>query len=354
MRLPYLIEKEFNQIRRDAFLPKLLFMFPILQLLILPLAANFEMHNINLSIVDEDRSETSRRLTEQVLSSGYFNGISQEASYADALRHIEENTADIILHYPPHMERDMQKEGTAEVLVAANAVNGTKGGLGSSYLAGILTQADGTAMPVRFLNNPHLDYRHYMVPGIIAFLLTLIGGFVSALNIVSEKEKGTIEQMNVSPIPKHIFLLSKLIPFWIIGFVELTLAFLVARVAYGLVPEGGYAVLYLFAGIYLLFATGFGLAISSISNTQQQAMFTAFFFLIIFALLSGLFTPITSMPQWAQRMTLLNPMRYFVEVLRMVFLKGNTIADLGGHFLAAACFAIATNTLAIVGYRKKE
>lgn len=353
MILPYLIEKEFKQIRRDHFLPKILFILPIMQLLILPLAANFEMRNINLSIVDEDRSETSRRLTEQVLSSGYFNGVSQDASYADALKHIEDNTADIILHYPLHMERDMKKDGTAEVLVAANAINGTKGGLGSGYLSGILTQAEGGAMPLRFLNNPHLNYQRYMVPGIIAFLLTLIGGFVSALNIVSEKEKGTIEQMNVSPVPKHIFLLSKLIPFWIIGFVELTLAFLVAWVAYGLVPEGDYIVLYLFASVYLLFATGFGLAISSVSNTQQQAMFTAFFFLIIFALLSGLFTPITSMPEWAQRITLFNPIRYFVEVLRMVFLKGSGLADLSRHFFVVACFALGVNALAVVGYRKK-
>lgn len=192
-----------------------------------------------------------------------------------------------------------------------------------------------------------------MVPGIMVFLLTIIGGFLSALNIVSEKEKGTIEQINVTPVPKTLFLLSKLIPFWIIGFILLTIGAIVAWIVYGLVPIGNMGIIYLFAAVYLIAFTGFGLAISSISSTQQQAMFTAFFFLIIFAQLSGLFTPISSMPEWAQDMTLLNPVRYFVEVMRMVYLKGSTFADLSGHFIIVCLFALFFNVMAVVSYRKK-
>ncbi|WP_347288079.1 ATP-binding cassette domain-containing protein [Parabacteroides distasonis] len=175
----------------------------------------------------------------------------------------------------------------------------------------------------------------------------------SALNIVSEKEKGTIEQINVSPVPKSLFLLSKLIPFWVIGFVLLTVAILIAWLIYGLVPEGSFGVIYLFAAVYLIAFTGFGLAISSFSSTQQQAMLTAFFFLIIFALLSGLFTPISSMPEWAQKITLANPVRYFVEVMRMVYLKGSGFADLRGHFVIVCLFAVFFNLLAVISYRKK-
>lgn len=362
--LRYLLEKEFKQIRRDRFMPKMIFMIPLMQLIILPFAANFEMRNINLSIVDNDHTVTSQQLADKVLSSGYFRLTDVSVRYDEALTSVERNESDIILEIPPRFEQDLGKEGGAEVLIAANAVNGTKGGLGSSYLASIIQrfnhekgfspEASGRGVRVTNLFNPHLNYKVYMVPGIMVFLLTIIGGSISALNIVSEKEKGTIEQINVSPVPKSLFLLSKLIPFWIIGFVLLTVAITVAWLVYGLVPAGSFGVIYLFAAVYLVAFTGFGLAISSFSSTQQQAMFTAFFFLIIFNLLSGLFTPISSMPEWAQKVTLLNPVRYFVEVMRMVYLKGSHLSDLRGHFLVICLFALFFNALAVMSYRKKE
>lgn len=325
--LRYLLEKEFKQIRRDRFMPKIIFIIPIMQLIILPFAANFEMRNINLSIVDNDHSVTSMQLVDKVLSSGYFRLTDRSDRYDEALTSVESNESDIILEIPSDFERDLGKEGRADVMIAANAVNGTKGGLGSSYLSSIIQDFNrekgfasmGSGRGVASINlfNPHLSYKIYMVPGIMVFLLTIVGGSISALNIVSEKEKGTIEQINVSPVPKSLFLLSKLIPFWVIGFVLLTVA------------------------------------ISSFSSTQQQAMLTAFFFLIIFALLSGLFTPISSMPEWAQKITLANPVRYFVDVMRMVYLKGSGFADLRGHFVIVCLFAVFFNLLAVISYRKK-
>lgn len=362
--LRYLLEKEFKQILRDRFLPKIIFLIPMMQLIILPFAANFEMHNINLGVVDNDHSETSRQLIDKVVSSGYFRLTDSSASYNQALSSIESNASDILLEIPVNFEQLVIREGHADVLIAANAVNGTKGGLGSSYLStiiqdfnrekGFTPETPGSGICVTNLFNPHLNYKNYMVPGIMVFLLTIIGGFLSALNIVSEKEKGTIEQINVTPVPKSLFLLSKLIPFWIIGFILLTISMLIAWVIYGLVPLGSLWTIYLFAAIYLIAFTGLGLAISSISSTQQQAMFTAFFFLILFALLSGLFTPISSMPEWAQTITRLNPVRYFVEVMRMVYLKGSQFSDLSGHFLVICLFAVLFNVLAIVGYRKSS
>ncbi|MFR9545591.1 MAG: ABC transporter permease [Rikenellaceae bacterium] len=353
MVLKYLIEKEFKQIFRDKFLPKILFIMPVLQLLILPLAANFEMRNINIAVVDEDHTTTSRLLTERVAASNYFNFVDSYSSYNEALASIENLSSDVILQLPRGLEKDITNNGFRAVLIAANAVNGTKGGLGSSYLSSIITNSNIQANTI-YLNNPHLNYKYYMVPAIIAFLLTLVGGFVSALNIVAEKEKGTIEQINVSPIPKHIFLSSKIIPFWVIGMVELTLGLLVAWGVYGMIPEGSYLTIYLFASIYLLFCTGFGLAVSSVSATGQQAMFSAFFFLIIMALMSGLFTPINSMPEWAQNITILNPMRYFVELLRSVFLKGGVLTDFTTHFIAITIIATVVNLCAIWGYRKRS
>ena len=361
--LRYLLEKEFKQIKRDSFLPRIIFLVPLMQLIILPFAANFEMKNINLSIVDNDHSVVSQQLVDKVLSSGYFRLSDVSAQYDEALATIEDNTSDIILEIPVDFEKQLGKEGQAEVLIATNAVNGTKGGIGSSYLSSIIQNfnsekgfgPDREQIGILSSNlfNPHLDYKNYMVPAILAFLMTIIGGFLSALNVVSEKEKGTIEQINVTPVPKSVFLLSKLIPFWVIGLVLLTIGIFIAWLVYGLLPVGNAGIIYLFAAVYLIAFTGFGLAISSVSSTQQQAMFTAFFFFIIFILLSGLFTPISSMPEWAQKLTLFNPLRYFVEVMRMVYMKGSTLADLSVHFIIISFFAVFFNVLALVSYRKK-
>ena len=360
--LRYLLEKEFKQIMRDRFLPRIIFILPLLQLIVLPFAANFEMRNINLSIVDNDHSVVSRQLPDKVLTSDYFHLTDYSPDYNHALSSIESNAADIILEIPSRFEEKLGRDGQADVLIAANAVNGTKGGMGSSYLSSIIQDfnqekgfvAGGLQSGIRSTNlfNPHLNYKNYMVPGIMAFLLTIIGGFLSALNIVGEKEKGTIEQINVTPVPKALFLLSKLIPFWIIGFILLTISAIIAWVVYGLTPVGNFGIIYLFAAAYLIAFTGFGLAISSISSTQQQAMFTAFFFFIIFILLGGLFTPISSMPEWAQHLTQFNPLRYFIEVVRMVYLKGSHFADLTGHFIIICLFAVCFNVLAVVSYRK--
>lgn len=362
--LRLLLEKEFKQIKRDSIIPRLMIIMPVMQLIILPFAANFEMKNVNLAIVDNDRSVVSTRLTDKIASSGYFKLTTFENSYESALPFMEKNNADIILEYPPAMEKGLGKEGSVTVSLTANAVNGTKAGLGTSYLASIIGQYNleqvslDEAVPIKIasthLFNPHLDYKAYMVPGIMAFLLTLVGGFLSALNIVAEKEKGTIEQINVTPVPKSIFLLSKLVPFWIIGLVILSLGLLVSWLIYGFIPSGNVLIIYLFAAIYLIAITGLGLAVSSISATQQQAMFTMFFCTIIFALLSGLFTPISSMPEWAQTITLFNPIRYFVELMRMIYLKGSLLVDITNHLLIVCGFAVFFNALAILGYRKKS
>lgn len=353
--LKYLLEKEFKQIIRDSFIPKLIFIVPIVQLLVLPFAANFEVKNINLAVVDHDRTQHTRRLTEKIISSGYFDLTSEYSSYREALSSIEANVSDIVLEFPLNFTRRLVTDGKSNVLIATNTVNGTVGGLGSSYLSSILSEENiNTAVRVVNYFNPHFSYRNYMVPGIIVFLLTIVAGFVSALNIVREKEIGTIEQINVTPVPKGIFLLGKLIPFWAIGFILLTISMVVAWLVYGLFPVGSLGIIYLFAGVYLVIFTGFGLTISAVSSTQQQAILTAFFFLIIFALLSGLFTPISSMPEWAQKFTLFNPVRYFVEVMRMVYLKGSGWADLWPSFVILLLFAVVFNGLALLCYKKSS
>lgn len=366
--IKYLLEKEFKQMLRNPMLPRMLLVFPCIILLVLPWAANFEIKNINLSVVDNDHSPYSTRLIQKAGASEYFRIVDVSDSYKEAMESIEEGKADIILEIPPHFERDILKSGTARVLISANTVNGTKGGLGSSYLSNIIHDYAGEIKPSdnsiisepkieidtqgRF--NPHLDYKKFMVPALMAQLLMMLCGFLPALNIVSEKEFGTIEQINVTPVSKFTFILAKLIPYWIAGLIILTIGILLARVVYGLSPAGPLWLLYFFALLFIVVISGMGLVVSNYSQTMQQAMFVMFFFLIIIMLMSGLFTPINSMPQWAQTITILNPLKYFIQVTRTVYLKGSSWGDLTAQFTALLIMAATLNTWAVFSYKKNS
>jgi len=367
--LRFLIEKEFKQIARHPFIPKLIIGFPVMMMLVLPWAATFEIRDVNLSVVDGDHSTYSTRLVQKITSSGYFRLSDVSNTYPEALQSIENHTSDLILTIAPGFEHDLVREGFVKVMIAANSVNGTKGSMGTSYLASIirnfaddLRREQGAmqgagVIPVidmvpQYRFNPHLDYKVYMVPALMVMLLTMLCGFLPALNIVSEKEVGTIEQINVTPVRKFHFILAKLIPYWVIGFVALSISFALAALVYSLYPVGSLLIVYCFASIFVLVVSGFGLVISNYSSTMQQAMFMMMFFVIVFILMSGLFTPIRSMPEWAQKMTIINPLRYFIEMMRMVYLKGSTFIELRFQFVALAIFAVFFNLWAVLSYRK--
>jgi ABC-2 type transport system permease protein len=369
MMLKYLIQKEFKQIFRNSFIPKMIFGLPLMAILVFPWAANQEITNINVAVVDKDHSSYSERLTNKIAASTYFNLISVSNTYEKALNQVEDGKADMILELPLHFEKELVTQGFTNVMLAANAVNIMKGGLGSNYMSGILKDfADeirAEHISISEINslsrivpqnrfNPFLDYKIFMVPALVTMLLTLICGFLPALNIVSEKEIGTIEQINVTPVKKSLFIFSKLIPYWIIGLIVLSLSLGLAALVYGLIPEGNILTIYLFALIYILVVSGLGLIISNYSATMQQAMFLMFFFLIILILISGLFTPIASMPNWAQTFTLFNPLRYFIEVMRMVYLKGSSLVHLSNQLIALLSFAVVLNSWAILSYRKSS
>ncbi|MFV0419733.1 MAG: ABC transporter permease [Dysgonomonas sp.] len=367
--IKFLIEKEFKQIFRNSFLPRLIFAMPVVMMLVMPWAANQEVKDINLSVVDNDHSTYSERLVNKMVSSGYFRLTNVSSSNEDALQSVESGKSDIIVEIQPDFEENLIREGVGRVMISANAVNGTKGGLSSSYMAAILNDyareireeqsqmAANSILPVidivpqnKF--NPYLDYKVFMIPAIMVMLLTMLAGFLPALNIVSEKETGTIEQMNVTPVNKFVFILAKLVPYWIIGFLVLTICFGLAAFVYKLIPVGSLWTIYLFASIYTLVVSGMGLVISNYSATMQQAMFVMFFFIMILVLLSGLFTPINSMPGWAQTVTIFNPLKYFIQVMRMVYLKGSALSDLTTQIIALASFALLLNVWAVLSYKK--
>ena len=193
-----------------------------------------------------------------------------------------------------------------------------------------------------------------MVPGILSVLVTIIGMFMSGLNLVREKELGTTEQLNVSPIKKYQFILGKLIPFWIIGLTELVFGLTIAWIVFSLPVNGSLLLLIGFAGLYLTGILGLGLFISTIAHTQQQVMFMNFFLMLIFILMGGIFTPVESMPEWAQTINNLNPVYYFMRIMRQVILKGSEFSDLIKECTALTILGTLFLSMAIWRYRKTE
>jgi len=369
--LRFILQKEFRQIFRDKTIIAMMFALPIIQLVILPLAANFEVKNINVALVDLDHSTYSQKLINKIASSGYFRIVGNSVSYLEALTLIEKNDADIVLQIPAGFERNLVREGSQQVNMSVDAINGTKASIGGGYLTAVIADFNrslgvNTKVPDNSVAaqpaiiditysawfNPRMEYKYYMVPGILVLLLTLIGGFITALNIVREKEIGTIEQINVTPIKKWQFILGKLIPFWFVGIIVFTVGLLAMYVVYGIFPEGSIPVLYLFAAVYLIALLGFGLLISTFSNSQLQAMFVAFFFMMIFMLMSGFFTSIDSMPGWARQMSNLTPVTHFIKVVRLIVLKGSGLSHVKMELFYLIGFAIALNSLAIYNYKK--
>ncbi len=368
--LKFLLQKEFRQIFRDPMILRLIFVLPVIQLVVLPWAADYEIKNIKLSVTDLDHSAYSRQLVSKITASGYFQLTHYSNSFQESFQQIENDKADLILEIPAAFEKQLIKESEAKLFIASNAINGVKGSLGSAYLQNILMDfnrevrlewiqlprfSPQTQIEVTSSNwyNPSMNYKYFMVPGILVLLLTIVGAILSAINIVKEKEIGTIEQINVTPVKKHHFILGKLIPFWVLGLLVLSIGLLIARVVYGIIPVGGFLPIYVFAAVYLLAVLGLGLLVSTYVSTQQQAMLISFFLMMIFVLLGGLFTSIDSMPVWAQWVTRFNPVSYFIEVMRMVVLKGSTLSDIRMHLLIMAVFAIVLNTWAVFSYRKR-
>lgn len=368
--LKYLLEKEFKQFKQNSFLPKLVVVFPMFALLIFPLVANFEINNINVSIVDNDHSGYSKELVQKINASEYFNVKDITSSYSQALINVELNKSDIILEIPSQFEKRLIRENESSVFISANAVSGTKGGLGSAYLASVvsdfnsqirtklLPEAGISASPMEFIPqfryNPRLNYKTFMVPAIMVMVMAMICGFLPALNIVIEKENGTIEQMNVTPVSKLHFVLSKLIPYWIIGFIVLTICMIVSWLMYSLIPKGSIFTMYLFVSIFILAFSGFGLVISNYAKSTRQAMLMMFFFIMSFVFMSGLFTPVKNMPGWAQILSNFSPIKYIIQVFRMVYLKGSGFIDLLPQFFSLCGFALFFNLWAIISYRKTE
>ncbi|WP_026838336.1 ABC transporter permease [Gillisia sp. JM1] len=366
----YIIQKEFRQIFRNKGMLPIIFILPILQLVILSNAATYEVKNIKFAYIDNDHSSYSRELIEKFNASTYFSVLTDFSSEAKASSAMLKGEVDVLLVIPPYFERDLQKEKYTDLGVTINAIDGAAAGVENVYVNQIvqsfnkklkvelLQPEDALITPVNitsipsFWYNETLNYKTFMVPGILVLLVTMITLFLSGMNIVREKEIGTLEQINVTPIKKSQFIIGKLFPFWVIGMGLLSIGLLIAKLIFDVPMLGSLSLMYLYTSIYILVVLGIGLFISNFTDTQQQAMFIAWFFVVIFILMSGLFTPIESMPGWAQIITEFNPIKYFVEVMRMVMLKGSSFQDILPQFLKTLLYALIMNGLAVWSYKK--
>lgn len=364
MILKYLIRKEFTQIRRNAFLPRLIILFPIAVMCVMPWVMNMEVKNVKVEVVDYDRSTRSQRLVHRLEASHYFLFQGQKVTYREALEDIEHSRADMVMVIPRNFEKRHER-----VLIAANAVNGTKGAMGSAYLSQIIMtevsaehllegilpqQIPVPSFSTLLLYNKYQNFKFFMIPALFAIVMMLMTGFLPTLNIVAEKEAGTIEQINVTPVSKWSFILAKLIPYWIISLLVITTCLLLAWLIYDVTSAGPLWLIYVLVLLLALFFSSFGLIISNYSDTMQQAIFVMWFFVIIMLLLSGLFTPSRSMPFLAYATTYINPMSYFIEAVRTVFIRGGHLQSIWHQMLVLLGISLFMGGWAVKSYKKNS
>jgi len=363
----FIIQKEFLQLLRDKKILIMSFAVPIIQLVILVNAATFELDNIHLALVDKDYSPTSKKLVAKFANNDYFR-LKQYKSRNKANESLHNSTNNAILVIPNDFEENITRRGKGAIQININAINQNQAGIAKIYITTVIKdyiikkvqrtiyrqnlKQKSIVSRVSYWFNQKLKYSNFMVPGILSVLVTIIGMFLTSMGIVKEKERGTIEQINVTPIKKHQFIVGKLIPFWIVGILELFFGIILGLLIFHIPIRGSVFLIFLSAAIYLIVVLGLGLYVSTITNTQQQAMFVTYFFMLIFILMSGLFTPIENMPFWAQRLNTLNPLRWFVRIMRMLFLKGSTFEQIGKFLLILTLYALAMISLATWQYDK--
>jgi ABC-2 type transport system permease protein len=366
----FLIYKEFLQIFRNRTMLPVIFIVPVVQLVILVEAATMDMKKIDYVVVDMDMSTLSKQLIQKIESSPFFFQKEATFSIGEAEELMLKNKADLIIHIPENFEKDLNSGHQADIQLMIDAINGMTAGLINGYATSIITSFNQellkdmgsnvfVSLNQKTINseftywyNSQLVFKNYMVPGILVILVTILGMFLSALNLVREKEMGTIEQINVSPIKKYHFIIGKLVPFWAIAMFDLGFGLALGKLLYNIPIEGSLLLLFSFASIYLVTALSFGLLLSTVSNSQQQVMFLAFFFMITFVLMSGIFTPAESMPHWAQQVNRINPLAYFMRVVRMILLKGSGLLDILNDLIAMAVYGLVVLSLAIWRYHK--
>lgn len=399
-----LIKKEFLQVIRNPLLLSILVIAPMVEFMIFPFCADYEIKVLDIAFIDNDRSQVSKEIINSFSASDIFvtHGLLQNKSQAEeVMRH---DKIDLLVEIPSNFESSLYNNQSTQIAITANAINSVKAGIGTGYVqeiiggymqdfaaanapAGMASLAqmvqskasassssdeerkstisiptfDASAINRQSANisisniywyNEQMNYQNLIVPGILVILVTLIGCYVTALNLVREKEIGTIEQVNVTPIKRWQFLIGKMIPFWLLGMVEFAAGLLIMKFIFGISVQGSIPLLMGITAIYLLVMLGLGFFISSVSENQLQSMFIVLFLFIVFVLLSGVFTPTEGMPDWAHKINYVNPMSFYIEVIKKIILKGSAFTSVQTETIVLSIMAVLINTGAILSYKE--
>ncbi len=368
--LRYLVQKEFRQLFRDAGMLRIIFVMPLIQLFLFGYAVTTDLKHVRLAVLDEDRTVESRNLARAFFTSDLFLHAGDPQSPQELQNELLFGDADMTLWIREGYGRQVANLDNAAVGIAVDGQNSSTAGRALGYAESIIRQEAQKVLedwrlshpnaprmtriePVtRFYFNPELESRYYMIPGIVVLILTVVSAMLTGMAVVKEKEIGTLEQLMVTPLTPFQLIVGKTVPFVVLAFFELTLATTIAVLWFKLPLVGSIALLAASAMIFLLVTLGVGLLVSTVSHTQQQAMFTVWFFLVFGILTSGFFYPIDNMPRWIQSLTWVNPLRYFVAIIRGIFLKGSGMADLYPHLVPLAALGVFTFSAAVFRFRK--
>jgi ABC-2 type transport system permease protein len=356
-----LIKKEFYQVRRDKNMLRMIFLMPLVQLFILGYVAGTDVKLIYTAIYDYDQSDLSREYIRSFSAGDYFITKTSDIRLLESDRGFRENRYNAVLIIPEDFSKDLHKSEPVQVGFIADGTNAYSAAIAIGY-ANLITgqfnqKVTGLSLPISLvekrLYNPEGESVYFMVPGIVALLLTMVTVMLTSMAIVREREIGTLEQLMVTPITTPALILGKIIPFAIIGFVEFSLALFVGIIWFKIPFVGSWALLYALTFIYLFTTLGTGMFISTITHTQQQAMFFTWFFTIFAILTSGFFTPIANMPQSVQYLTYLNPLRYFIKVVRGIIMKGASLDVLYPEAIAMVIFGVVIFSLSWMRFSKR-
>jgi ABC-2 type transport system permease protein len=368
----FIIIKEFNQLKRDPRLRATILIAPILQLLLMGYAATTDVNNISLAVCDLDKSVTSREFIRSFTSSGYFTVEENVNEYTNLDKLIDKGTVQVALVIPPNFEQNISASKSAPAQLLVDGSDGYTAGIALGYAGqiagaynqqvmqrtidrgGIKPNFGSVKSDIRVWYNPELKSKNFMIPGIVAMLLLLTTGMLTAMAIVKEREIGTLEQLIVTPIKPWQLIVGKLVPFVIIGFIDVIIVLTVGRFWFDVPMLGNIFFLFFCGGIFLLSSLGIGLFVSTVSHSQQQAAMTMQFFIFIpFLYLSGFTFPVENMPRWIQYITYLIPLRYFLEIVRGIFLKGDGFVNLWPQLLAMFAIGVVLLFLSMLRFHKK-
>jgi len=365
-----MIRKEFRQIFRDRPMVAIIFLVPIVQLLILSYAITTEVKHIKLAVIDYDRSQLSREIISSFANTERFDLVTIEDDLHDVDYQMKAWKIQMALVIPKNFHRDVQRRLHPQIFLAADGVDGNTASVAMGYAQAILLNfgidlsmknltPQGTSsvhlisMSERMWYNIELNSQQYMVPGIVVILLTIIPMMLSAMSLVKEKESGTLEQLMVTPLHKYQLLLGKIIPFLILAYIEMGIVMTAAITIFGITVEGSYLLLAVLSLLYLLTTIGLGIFISTFTNTQQQAMFVAWFFMVFMIIMSSFFIPIQNMPPVLKGLTYLNPMRYIMAIIRDIFQKGSDLRTLWIDTILMTSQGLMIISLAVVKFQKR-